>query len=212
MKRVASLVLGYFCALLCISVCIWQLLRTRTGLTTAEAIGGFAIAGLPALMAFLLLWSEFVGDWLLPADAENKDHMRWGWLRTGFGPNDRIKAMLRNAVSPEASRPGDVVVHFETYCGFLIFIKTTTWKFALPPKDALNVLWEMHMLNLSWGILAWGGLFVPFNSLVSFRREEESIHRQQQVFSELDLETYSASSPFPAKSHFVQPAHRARVQ
>ena len=149
------------------------------GRGASAVVGGLAIAGLPAIIAFCLFWGVFVGDWeARPKDKGNSGRW-WALLRRRLGSSDELEGARR----PEERSPEDVVVEFTTYVGFLIFVKCTNWQFVLPPAEARRALWVMVWTNLLCGTFAYGGIFVLPITLACYWQQLRSIRRQEKALA-----------------------------
>jgi hypothetical protein len=142
-------------------------------------VGGLAIAGLPAIIAFCLFWGVFVGDWEAGTRDTGNSGRWWAVLRRRLGSSEALEGARR----PEERLPEDVVVEFTTYVGFLIFVKWTNWQFALPPVEARRALWAMLWTNLLCGTFAYGGIFVLPITLICYFQQLRSICRQEKALA-----------------------------
>jgi hypothetical protein len=92
------------------------------------------------------------------------------------------RALLRkyDGMTLHAARePGDVVLVFHTYHGVLAWFTQTPHVVALSPEDARVLLGRLVRFNLTWGLLACGGLFVPPLSLINYIGQRRAITAQQ---------------------------------
>lgn len=102
-------------------------------------------------------------------------------------PNEKKFAKLYDGLRVEANpRPGLVCFRLHTYDGFLAWFTQTRHEGFAPPDDASKLLGRVLRYNLSHGILAAGGLFVPLVSVPEFFSQRRSVkHQAQQIQSEL---------------------------
>lgn len=74
--------------------------------------------------------------------------------------------------------PGLVAVVFHTYYGIIAFVTQTEHRFWAPPDDAHEALRRLHRFNLTWGMLAYGVLFIPLFSYGNYLAQRSAIRRQ----------------------------------
>ena len=74
--------------------------------------------------------------------------------------------------------PGAVGVVFHVYSGVLVFVSRAEHRFWAAPDDARLVLRRLHGLNLTWGLLAYGGLVIPVLSYGNYLAQRRRIARQ----------------------------------
>jgi hypothetical protein len=79
------------------------------------------------------------------------------------------------APSPE---PGDVAVVYHTYRGLIFWSLQEEHRFFAPPDDALRLLKRLLRFNLTWGLLSYGVVFIPFLSIASYFAQKSSIESQ----------------------------------
>lgn len=80
-----------------------------------------------------------------------------------------------------APQPGDVIITFHTYYGFIAWFTQTTHHVALPPQDARVLLGRLLRFNLTWGLFTWGAFFVPILSAINYLQQRRSIARQEMA-------------------------------
>jgi hypothetical protein len=148
----------------------------QKGATVERICGGIGGVGIPGLFALLLLWSAVVGDWERTDNGNRTSRSAWDWLRRPVG----VGGALSHARRPEDRLPGDVVVRFTTYYGFLFIVVWQDWHVALPPEEARQALRTMLWSNLCFGSLAYGGVLVPPMTLANFWVQWRSIRRQER--------------------------------
>ena len=76
-------------------------------------------------------------------------------------------------------QPGDVLLQFHTYHGFLAWFTQAEHLVALPPEGARVLLGRLLRFNLLWGLVTPGALFIPLLSLLSYRAQRRSIAAQE---------------------------------
>ena len=85
---------------------------------------------------------------------------------------------------------GLVYVVFHTYSGSFPFATQTEHRFWATPDNARIALKDLHQYNLSHGMFAYGGLFIPLLSLGNYWAQKRSITKQEKaldsVLSNLD--------------------------
>jgi hypothetical protein len=79
----------------------------------------------------------------------------------------------------ETAQQGDVQFLFHTYHGFLVFFIQTEHRVSCPPDDARELLRRLNWFNLTWGMLSYGMVFVPFLSFFNQRAQNRAIARQE---------------------------------
>jgi hypothetical protein len=78
-----------------------------------------------------------------------------------------------------APRPGDVVLVYHTYHGFLAWHTETTHRVFLPAYAARELLGRLLRFNLTWGLLVHGGVFVPPVAISNYIAQRRSISKQE---------------------------------
>ena len=103
-------------------------------------------------------------------------YLLFGGLRTfALGP---LRRCYEGIEIHDAPRPGDVVFLYHTYRGLLLWFTQDEHRVAAPPADAERLLGRLLRFNLTWGMLSYGMLFVPFVSLGNFYSQRRSIRAQ----------------------------------
>ena len=77
-------------------------------------------------------------------------------------------------------QPGDVHLTFHTYDGFLVHVTQRTHDLVLPAAEARIVLGRMFKHNLTWGMFAYGALFIPILSWFEYRSQSRKIDAELQ--------------------------------
>jgi hypothetical protein len=73
------------------------------------------------------------------------------------------------------AEPGDVNLIFHTYSGFLVFFTQMRHDVVLPADQARILLKRLLRHNLTWGLFAAGGVFVPILSYFEYRSQSKRI-------------------------------------
>jgi hypothetical protein len=89
--------------------------------------------------------------------------------------SDVLKRAYDGVEAHATPHPGDVEVVFHTYFGFLGGGYQSKHRAFLSPAHAETLLQRLHSFNIRWGWFCPGGLFVPFLSYASYRRQIKSI-------------------------------------
>lgn len=99
-----------------------------------------------------------------------------GYERLAQGALERRFADIAIHTEPQ---PGDVVLTYETYHGFIAWFTQTTHRIALPPQDARILLGRLFRFNLTWGLLTWAAIFIPLFAGINYVQQRRSITRQE---------------------------------
>ena len=91
---------------------------------------------------------------------------------------EALKRAYEGVETHKTPHAGDVEVVFHTYFGFLGGGYQSEHHAFLPASHAETLLRRLHSFNLRWGWFCPGGLFVPFLSYASYRRQLKSIRAQ----------------------------------
>jgi hypothetical protein len=75
--------------------------------------------------------------------------------------------------------PADVQFVYHTYHGFLIFFVQTEHRVSCAPQSARTLLGRFLRFNLTWGMLSYGLLFVPFLAFSNYLAQRRSIGKQE---------------------------------
>lgn len=93
-------------------------------------------------------------------------------------PQKRFRRIYDGITQPTESRPGLVFIEFHTYDGFLVWFTQTAHQGYYPPDEARLLLGRLARYNLTWGLFAAGGVFVPILTLINYWSQRRSIKRQ----------------------------------
>ena len=77
--------------------------------------------------------------------------------------------------------PGDVQFVYHTYHGFLVFFVQTEHRVSCQPESARMLLRRFLRFNLTWGMLSYGLVFVPFLAFFNYLTQKRSIAKQEAV-------------------------------
>jgi hypothetical protein len=84
----------------------------------------------------------------------------------------------------ETPAEGDVSFVYHTYRGLLFWFTQTEHRVVAPSADAKRLLKRLLRFNLTWGLLTWAVVFVPFfaygNYVVQKRNIEQQVARQRK--------------------------------
>lgn len=81
----------------------------------------------------------------------------------------------------QVPQPGDVVVTYHTYYGFLAWFTQTTHHVMLPPDEARTLLKRLLRFNLKWSLPTYGAVFVPPLAILNYFVQRRSIARQEKT-------------------------------
>ncbi len=76
-------------------------------------------------------------------------------------------------------KPGDVILTYHTYHGFIAWITQTPHHVALPPEDARKLLGRFLRFNFTWGLVTYGALFIPPLAILNYFAQLRSIAHQE---------------------------------
>jgi hypothetical protein len=88
-------------------------------------------------------------------------------FRRASGVPQELQAMKRS--------PGMVHFVFHQYSGFLVFVVQKRYGAVLSTSDADALLRRLVRHNLTWGLFAYGGLFVPVLTYCEWRSQKKRI-------------------------------------
>ena len=71
--------------------------------------------------------------------------------------------------------PGKVRFVFHKYSGFLIWVREYSYDTVLPLDDAEALLKKLVRHNMTWGLLVYGGPFVPLFTFFEWRAQKRRI-------------------------------------
>src|SRR5262249_3887913 len=77
-----------------------------------------------------------------------------------------------------APQPGDVTAVYHTYRGLLLWTIQTEYRVIAQPADAEKLLGRLLRFNLTWGMLSYGMLFIPFLAVGNYYAQLHSIRQQ----------------------------------
>jgi hypothetical protein len=98
-----------------------------------------------------------------------------GHRRLLLGPLGRC---FRDIQLHELPAPGDVTFVYHTYRGLLIWFTQTEHRVIAPREDAEKLLKRLLRFNLTWGMLSYGLIFIPFVSYGNYLAQRRSIAQQ----------------------------------
>jgi hypothetical protein len=73
---------------------------------------------------------------------------------------------------------GDVALVYHTYRGLLIWGVQTEHRIYAPPTDAEDLLERLMRFNLTWGLLSFGTVAIPFLAIGNYMAQRRSLARQ----------------------------------
>lgn len=79
----------------------------------------------------------------------------------------------------ESPMSGDVSFFYHTYRGLLLWFVQDEFRVYAPPEDARKLLGRLLRFNLTWGMLSYGALFVPFLAIGNYFAQKRSIEAQE---------------------------------
>jgi len=97
-----------------------------------------------------------------------------------LGSEEAIQAVYDEAEWDETPPDRCVNFVFHTYVGFLTFVIQREHRLSLPPNLAREALWRLHRVNLTWGLLAYGALFIPLLSYFNYLAQKSYIRAQEK--------------------------------
>lgn len=80
----------------------------------------------------------------------------------------------------ESAQPGDVCFVYHTYRGFLVWFVQDEHRVCASPEDARLLLARLLRFNLTWGMLSYGLLFIPFLAIGNYLAQTRSIDQQER--------------------------------
>ena len=84
----------------------------------------------------------------------------------------------------EVAGAGDVRFVYHTYRGLLLWVTQDEHRVAAPAGDAERLLGRLLRFNLTWGLLSYGMLFVPFLAVGNYYAQRKSIRQQAATFGQ----------------------------
>lgn len=76
-------------------------------------------------------------------------------------------------------QPGDVVLIYHSYHGFIGWFTQTPHQVALSPKDARKLLGRLFRFNLTWGLVTYGTIFIVPLSILNYFAQRRAIAVQE---------------------------------
>ena len=98
-----------------------------------------------------------------------------GMAKFALGP---LRRRFSGLTFHELPAPGDVSFVYHTYRGLLIWVTQDQHIVHAPPVDAEILLKRLLRFNLTWGLLSYGLLFVPFLAIGNYWAQIKSIRAQ----------------------------------
>lgn len=98
-----------------------------------------------------------------------------GIAKFALGP---LRRRFSGLTIHDVPAPGDVSFVYHTYRGLLIWVTQDEHVCYAPPQDAEILLKRLLTFNLTWGMLSYGLLFVPFLAIANYRTQLKSIRAQ----------------------------------
>lgn len=80
----------------------------------------------------------------------------------------------------DSRQSGDVCFTYHTYRGFLLWFVQDEHLVCASPEDARLLLARLLRFNLTWGMLSYGLLFVPFLAVGNYYFQKRSIAKQER--------------------------------
>jgi hypothetical protein len=77
---------------------------------------------------------------------------------------------------------GDVQFVYHTYHGFIAFFIQTEHRVSCPPGQARILLGRFLRFNLTWGMLSYGMIFVPFLAFFNYLAQKSAINKAASRF------------------------------
>lgn len=90
-----------------------------------------------------------------------------------------LERCLEGIALHDAPQPGDVVFTYHTYRGLLLWCTQSEHRVIAPAADAERLLGRLLRFNLTWGLLSYGLLFIPFLAVSNYYAQRSSIRRQK---------------------------------
>lgn len=79
------------------------------------------------------------------------------------------------------AQDGDVTFVYHTYRGFLLWFVQTEHRVIAPASDAEKLLGRLLRFNLTWGLLSYGVIFIPFLAIGNYYAQLRSIRKQSNA-------------------------------
>jgi hypothetical protein len=105
------------------------------------------------------------------------------WFFRGYERLSRsvLEAAYADVDTHRVPIPGDVVLVYRTYHGFLAWSTEKTHHVFLRPDDGRRLLGRLLHFNLTWGLLGHAGLLVPLLAIPSYIAQRRSITKQARA-------------------------------
>ncbi|MFO1066105.1 MAG: hypothetical protein U0892_19770 [Pirellulales bacterium] len=98
-----------------------------------------------------------------------------GMAKFALGP---LRRRFNGISVREQPAAGDVSFVYHTYRGLLIWVTQDEHVVYATPDDAEILLKRLLKFNLTWGMLSYGSLFVPFLAIGNYKSQLKSIRAQ----------------------------------
>lgn len=79
------------------------------------------------------------------------------------------------------AQDSDVSFVYHTYRGFLLWFVQTEHRVIAPASDAEKLLGRLLRFNLTWGLLSYGVIFIPFLAIGNYFAQRRSISKQSNA-------------------------------
>lgn len=93
----------------------------------------------------------------------------------------------------ESLEPNDVRFVYHTYRGLLLWVTQEGHRGYASTEDAKKLLGRLLRFNLTWGMLSYGLLFVPFLAVGSYYSQRWSIREQSNLNASQASEDHRSS-------------------
>jgi hypothetical protein len=81
----------------------------------------------------------------------------------------------------ETAEPGDVLLVYHTYRGFLLTVTQEEHRIFAPAADAERLLGRLFRFNLTWGTLSRGLVIIPLLAIGNYYAQLRSIRKQSSA-------------------------------
>ena len=81
----------------------------------------------------------------------------------------------------ETQQPGDVQFVYHTYRGLFLWFIQEEHRVSATPEDARTLLGRLLRFNLSYGLLSYGLVFVPFLAVGNYITQLRSVNKQADL-------------------------------
>jgi hypothetical protein len=81
----------------------------------------------------------------------------------------------------QSASAGDVAFVYHTYRGLLFWFTQTEHRVVAPREDAEKLLKRLLRFNLTWGMLSYGMVFIPFVSYGNYLAQRRSVRHQAEA-------------------------------